>query len=132
MPDVQPIPDTASLRVTTHVDAEIFLIGNDRQLVARAVGELRTVQPNGLYRIKATRASAGAERLLELDGDTEIKIDVPGLDTTVPFRRTMEPQALAQIEKLADEVDGGQTPSRLLLVGRIPAPAPSDGEAAEA
>jgi hypothetical protein len=131
MPDAQPIPDTASLRVKTHVDAELFLIGNDRQLVARAVGELQTVQPKGLYRIKAVRASAAVERLLELDGDTDLKIDVPGLDTTVPFRRTMAPEALAQIEKLADEVDGEQTPSRLLLIGRIPAPAGSDGGAAD-
>jgi hypothetical protein len=131
MPDAQLIPDTASLRVKTHVDAELFLIGNDRQLVARAVGELQTVQPKGLYRIKAVRASAAIERLLELDRDTDIQIDVPGLDTTVPFRRTMAPEVVAQIEKLADEVDGEQTPSRLLLIGRIPPPAGSDGAAAD-
>jgi hypothetical protein len=129
MPDAQLIPDTASLRVKTHVDAELFLIGNDRQLVARAVGELHTVQPKGLYRIKAVRASAAIERLLELDRDTDIGIDVPGLDTTVPFRRTMAPEAVAQIEKLADEVDGEQTPSRLLLIGRVPAP-PGSGDGA--
>lgn len=131
MPDAPLIPDTASLRVKTHVDAELFLIGNDRQLVARAVGELQTVQPKGLYRIKAVRASAAVERLLELDRDTDIKIDVPGLDTTVPFRRTMAPEAVAEIEKLADEVDGEPTPSKLLLIGRIPAPAGSDGGTAE-
>jgi len=41
MPEPAPDIEMASLEVTTHLDAEIFLIGNDRQLAARAVGKLQ-------------------------------------------------------------------------------------------
>jgi hypothetical protein len=126
MPDTAPAQEMALLEVKTHLDAEIFLIGNDRQLIARAVGRLQTKQPKGLYRIKVTRASAGVERLLELDGDQMLSIDVPGLDTVVPFQRTTKPEALPKIEGLAARAtsgDGNSGPVNFLLVGRMPAAA---------
>lgn len=124
MPDAAPEREIVSLEVDTHLDAEIFLIGNDRQLVARAVGRLQTRQPTGLYRIKVTRASAAVERLLELDADQKILIDVPGLDTIVPFKRTTGADALSKIENLAALAatgDGNSGLANFLLIGRMPA-----------
>jgi hypothetical protein len=124
MPEPPPDIEMASLEVTTHLDAEIFLIGNDRQLAARAVGKLRTKQPKGLYRIKVTRASAAVEQLLELDTDQTIRIDVPGLDCIVPFQRTIPPPDLQAIDSLAARAtrgDGSSGPANLLLTGRMPA-----------
>ncbi|MBR1284441.1 hypothetical protein JQ597_20540 [Bradyrhizobium sp. AUGA SZCCT0177] len=137
MPELAPDIEMASLEVTTHLDAEIFLIGNDRQLVARAVGKLRTKQPKGLYRVKVTRASAAVEQLLELDGDRTIPIVVPGLDGIVPFQRTTDPQALAEINALAAGSHGNSGTASFLLIGRMPltargwkgAPPASDSEA---
>ena len=126
MPEPAPDIEMASLEVTTHLDAEIFLIGNDRQLAARAVGKLQTKQPKGLYRIKVTRASAAVEQLLELDTDQTIRIDVPGLDGIVPFQRTIAPTDLQEIERLAalaTRGDGNSGPANLLLIGRMPASA---------
>jgi hypothetical protein len=103
MPEPAPDIEMASLEVTTHLDAEIFLIGNDRQLAARAVGKLRTKQPKGLYRIKVTRASAAVEQLLELDTDQTVRIDVPG-------RRRICKRSIVWplLQPVATGVQGGQ------------------------
>ena len=134
MPEAAPAQGMALLEVETHLDAEIFLIGNDRQLVARAVGKLRIEQPKGLYRIKVTRASAAVERLVDLDNDLAIKIDVPGLDTIVPFARTAPANLLPRIEQLAVcAAQASSSPPNLLLIGRMPAAAqPSNDESGAA
>jgi GH24 family phage-related lysozyme (muramidase) len=134
MPEAAPAQGMALLEVETHLDAEIFLIGNDRQLVARAVGKLRIEQPKGLYRIKVTRASAAVERLVDFDNDLTIKIDVPGLDTIVPFARTAPANLLPRIEQLAVRAaQASSSPPNLLLIGRMPAAAqPSNDESGAA
>ena len=93
-------------------DAEIFLIGNDRQLIKWAVGDLQTRQPKGLYRLKVTRAAAAVESFVELDGDLEIPmVEVAGLDTVVPFIRTIGAANHQGIENLARWVDSRCRPS---------------------
>ncbi len=116
MPELAQSPD-AWLEVETHPDAEIFLIGNDRQVVARAVGKLKTRQPKGLYRLKVTRAAAATERLVELDNDLRFpNIVVHGLDTVVPFVRTTTPANRQAIEQLARGLES----SDVLFIGRMP------------
>src|SRR3982074_3820996 len=122
MPEAAPAQEMALLEVETHLDAEIFLIGNDRQLVTRAVGKLRIKQPKGLYRIKVPRGSAAVGQLVDLDNDLKIKIDVPGLDTVVPFARTTPANLLPRIEQLAARAaQASSSPANLLLIGRMPA-----------
>jgi hypothetical protein len=107
---------TASLEVMTHPDAEIFLIGNDRQLIQRAVGKLTTRQPKGLYRLKVTRATAAVEEILELDQDQSKRVQVKGLDTVVPFIRTLGYDNLNRLHALAR----GASSANVLLIGRMP------------
>jgi hypothetical protein len=109
-------PSEAWLEVETHPDAEIFLIGNDRQVIRRAVGKLRTRQPKGLYRLKVTRAAAATEQLVELDRDLRKDIVVEGLDTLVPFARTTTQVDRKKIEELALGLES----SNVLLIGRTP------------
>jgi hypothetical protein len=111
-------PADASLEVITHPDAEIFLIGNDRQLIARAVGRLATRQPKGLYRLKVMRATAAVEQILELDQDLSKVVEVAGFDTVVPFMRTLGEANQNALQALA----GQASSANVVLVGRMPTP----------
>lgn len=119
------VPETpiGMLSIKSHVDAEIFLIGNDRQLLARGVGELMARRPYGIYKIKVTRGDAAVERLVDLsDARIDLSIDVPGLDTVVPFARGLKADTRDRLEELAlrarKRIVGEH--ANLLLVGRSP------------
>lgn len=64
---------TAQLRVQSDADAEIFLIGNDRQLLARGVGQLEATLPEAIYKLRIKRGVALKETLFELAGDKQIE-----------------------------------------------------------
>ena len=112
-------PQRVTISITTHADAEIFLIGNDRQLVDRAVGHLRTEQPPGIYRLKVTRAAGATEKLIDVDGDFSEHVTVEGLDTIVPFDRTLSPTDRTAI----DRVTSRYRQSAIMVLGRIVATA---------
>ncbi len=118
-PIIEGTPPTrlVKISITTHADAEIFLIGNDRQLVARAVGKLHTVKPAGIYRLKVTRAAAAAEKLIDVDDDFDETITVEGMDTIVPFERTLSPADRTAI----DRVTAACRQSAIMILGRITA-----------
>jgi hypothetical protein len=63
----------AHLRVRSDADSEIFLIGNDRQLLVRGVGGLEADVPEAIYKLKIKRGAALQESLLDLAGDQDIE-----------------------------------------------------------
>lgn len=96
----------AMLNVTTHPDAEIFLIGNDRHVVDRAVGQLKTLQPVGLYRLKVMRTTVAEERLLDLDGHLSLDVELEAPDSAIPFARTLDAAAAQRIGGLESVILG--------------------------
>lgn len=112
-------PQRVTISITTHADAEIFLIGNDRQLVERAVGYLRTEQPPGIYRLKVTRAAGTIEKLIDVDDDFSEHVAVEGMDTIVPFDRTLS----STDRTVIDRVTSRYRQSAIMVLGRIVATA---------
>lgn len=108
--------EDASLQVRTHPDAEIFLMANDRRVIASEVGELKQRLPKGIYRIKVSRATATHDQLFELDSDLVMDVTVEGLDTVVPFERTLPPGSSDDLKKLASNFFADD----LLCISRSP------------
>jgi hypothetical protein len=74
-----PFPDDkpVRVRVTTGRDlAEVFLVDHEFALVARGVGNLDATVAPGVYKIKAQLGDALVERLVVINGDTEVDLEL--------------------------------------------------------
>jgi hypothetical protein len=102
MSDAAPKLDTTELIVDANEGAEIFLIDNDRMLVAKAVGQLRTVVPKGsLYRLKVTRVGISNEQIIEVTENGHFKVFI---DLESPVAITARELDDTAVRKLDDYV----------------------------
>lgn len=117
------------INVTTHDDAEIFLLDGALRLVRRAVAELKEDFPSGLYKVRVERGGAVREQIVSLEGSPlGIDLRVESYPAVAPIG-PMFPDSRQGIEGLAQEalgaVAGGDQP--LLIMCHRPAGGPQDG-----
>jgi hypothetical protein len=55
-----------SITLRSNPDAEVFLLDGSFKLVARGVGELQSVQPPGLYKVRIIRAGVVQEKMFQV------------------------------------------------------------------
>jgi hypothetical protein len=75
---------------TSNADAELFLVRHDLSLAANGVGRFETLQPRGLYKLRAIRAGRTKEALIEAVGDmVEHHLAIDDVQTIGPSRAVL-------------------------------------------
>jgi hypothetical protein len=78
-----------TLRVYTQsLDAEVFLVDDRLQLVARGIGSLETEQPPGVYKVKVQQARDLQHKTILLTQDQTIHWDPPTVESAAPLADT--------------------------------------------
>jgi hypothetical protein len=114
------------LRVHGRDDSEIYVLDADLRKRAYGVGDVTAELPAGLYKVRAVRAGATLERLIDLQGDLEVGLFTQPSSAIAPVGPVYGPRqpeieslaeaAIASAESRTDGLGRGRAVSTILLM----------------